>query len=102
MAKAWPVEGLSAETQLDISARRIVETRFREVWFYIPGTIVGKDIEQLHSMRVSIRRLRSALKNFGPCFDRDGRRDHGERLRELADRLGVLRDLDVKIHWLGA
>jgi CHAD domain-containing protein len=100
MAKAWPVEGLSPEAPLDACARAIVETRFREVWHYRPGTISGEDIEELHSMRVSTRRLRSALRNFGPCFDRAGLKMHGRQLQELADKLGAVRDLDVRIDWL--
>jgi CHAD domain-containing protein len=100
MAKAWPVEGLSPDAALAACARAIVETRFLEVWHYRSGTIAGEDIEELHSMRVSTRRLRSALRNFGPCFDRAGLRTHSRQLRELADRLGAVRDLDVRIAWL--
>jgi CHAD domain-containing protein len=100
MAKAWPVEGLSPEASLEACARAIVETRFREVWHYRAGTIAGEDIEELHSMRVSTRRLRSALRNFGPCFDKSALRDHSTQLRELAASLGAVRDMDVRIDWL--
>jgi CHAD domain-containing protein len=100
MAKAWPVEGLSPEAKLDACARAIVETRFREVWHYRAGTIAGEDIEELHSMRVSTRRLRSALRNFGPCFEKASLRNHSTQLRALAASLGAVRDLDVRIQWL--
>jgi CHAD domain-containing protein len=100
MAKAWPVEGLSPDSSLDACARAIVETRFREVWHYREGTKAGEDIEELHSMRVSTRRLRSALRNFGPCFDRAGLRTHSRLLRDLAASLGAVRDMDVRIAWL--
>ena len=66
------------------------------------GTMLGEDIEQLHSMRVSSRRLRSAMRNFRACFEPVGFRVHIERIREIADTLGSVRDLDVRIAWLEA
>lgn len=102
MAKAWEVEGLAPDAELAACARRIVETRFLEMMSYREGTIRGEEIEQLHSMRVSTRRLRSALKNFGPCFDRAQLRYHAARIKEIADALGSVRDLDVRLAWLGA
>ena len=100
MAKAWQVEGLEPDAPLVECARRILEPRFREVLHYRRGTIAGRAIEQLHSMRVSTRRLRSAMKNFSACFDRAGLRFHNAQIREIADKLGAVRDLDVRIAWL--
>jgi CHAD domain-containing protein len=100
MAKAWQVEGLRPDAPLIDCARRILETRFREVLHYRRGTIAGRDIEQLHSMRVSTRRLRSAMRNFSQCFDRAQLRYHTAQIKEIADRLGAVRDLDVRIAWL--
>jgi CHAD domain-containing protein len=100
MAKAWQVEGIEPGAPLVECARRILETRFREVLHYRRGTIAGRDIEQLHSMRVSTRRLRSAMRNFSSCFDRAELRLHNAQIREIADKLGAVRDLDVRIAWL--
>jgi CHAD domain-containing protein len=100
MAKAWEVPGLGPDVPLERCSRLIVDTRFREMMSYREGTIRGEDIEELHSMRVSSRRLRSAMKNFRPCFDAAGFKHHDGRLREIADALGSVRDLDVRIAWL--
>lgn len=102
MAKAWEVVGLGPDVPLERSARLVLDTRFREMMSYREGTILGEDIEQLHSMRVGSRRLRSAMKNFRRCFDRDMFRHHDGRLREIAASLGTVRDLDVRIVWLEA
>jgi CHAD domain-containing protein len=51
-------------------------------------------------MRVSTRRLRAAMRNFRPCFDKADLRAHAARIREIADKLGAVRDLDVRIEWL--
>ena len=100
MAKAWEVPGLGPGVPLARCARLIVDTRFREMMSFRDGTMAGADIEQLHSMRVSSRRLRSAMRNFRPCFEPAGFKLHIERIREIADTLGAVRDLDVRIDWL--
>jgi CHAD domain-containing protein len=99
MAKAWDVPGLGPDVALARCARLIVDTRFREMMSYREGTIAGVDIEQLHSMRVSSRRLRSAMRNFRNCFEPAGFKRHIERVREIADTLGAVRDIDVRIAW---
>jgi CHAD domain-containing protein len=99
MAKAWEVEGLGPDVPLSRCARLIVETRFREMMFYREGTLLGVEIEELHSMRVSSRRLRSAMRNFRDCFVREPFDAHIERVKEIADTLGAVRDLDVRIAW---
>jgi CHAD domain-containing protein len=97
MAKAWDVPGLGPDVPLARCARLILDTRFREMMSYREGTLAGADIEQLHSMRVSSRRLRSAMRNFRNCFEPNGFKYHIERVREIADTLGAVRDLDVRI-----
>lgn len=102
MAKAWEVIGVGPDVALGRCARLILETRFREMMSYRDGTLLGVDIEQLHSMRVSSRRLRSAMRNFRDCFEQEGMRYHSGRMREIAATLGAVRDLDVRIDWYEA
>lgn len=102
MAKAWEVIGVGPDVPLGRCARLILETRFHEMMSYREGTLLGADIEQLHSMRVSSRRLRSAMRNFRDCFEQEGMRYHSERMREIAGTLGAVRDLDVRIDWYEA
>ena len=101
MAKAWDVLNLDPDAPLEICARRIIDTRFREMLSYREGTILGEDIEQLHSMRVSSRRLRSAMRNFRACFEPDGFAVHVARIRDtLLPRLisGQLRLPEAQAH----
>ena len=102
MAKAWEVVGLGPDVPLGRCARLILDTRFREMMSYRDGTLLGDDIEQLHSMRVSSRRLRSAMRNFRDCFEQQGLRYHSDRMRVIAATLGAVRDLDVRIDWYQA
>lgn len=61
-----------------------------------PGTRLGADPEELHDMRVSIRRLRANLKLFAAALPARGERLRGE-LGWIAAELGAVRDLDVQL-----
>src|SRR3954454_18352208 len=60
-----------------------------------PGAVLGEDPEDVHQVRVALRRLRSDLRTFGPLVE-DERRDHlrGEA-SWLGGLLGDVRDADV-------
>ena len=59
------------------------------------GTRVGLDTEQLHKMRVAIRRMRSALRTFAGTFAPDEVEAVRGELKWIAACLGSVRDLDV-------
>ena len=56
--------------------------------------LADRDPEPLHQMRVSFRRLRSTLEQFGPALLLPEAADP-ERIARLGRRLGLTRDLDV-------
>jgi triphosphatase len=60
------------------------------------GALTG-DIEAIHDMRVGIRRLRVALGNFSVCLSKEQRKRLRTSLKNLADALGGVRDLDVMV-----
>lgn len=60
------------------------------------GALSG-NVESIHDMRVAIRRLRVALGNFASCVPKKDRKRLRVELRNLADALGGVRDLDVMI-----
>ena len=61
------------------------------------GTREGRDLEELHGMRVATRRQRAAWRVFGVAFDQKRTGRHQRRLKEVARDLGAVRDLDVLI-----
>jgi len=83
-------------TPLPVAARRLSKVCLEEVWNHLDGTIEGKDIEHLHQMRVASRRLRAALRVFGPCYPKI-LNSAVERAREVTQLLGSVRDLDVRV-----
>jgi CHAD domain-containing protein len=97
MAKAWKIPYLNADQPLYICVRKILRTRFAEMISYEEGTLAGEDIEFLHSMRVSSRRLQAVLKIFRGAFARKKFRHEYAQIRMLIRVLGIVRELDVFI-----
>ena len=60
-----------------------------------PGTRTGEDIEDLHQMRVAVRRMRATLKAARPLLDATWADDLRAELGWLGGALGPVRDLDV-------
>ncbi len=102
MAKAWEVPGLRAGADFRDAAGRVILTRWREMMSYRGGTLLGEDIEQLHAMRVSSRRLRAAMDAFESAFPAKSFRPLLRQVKEITDVLGRARDLDVAIERLTA
>ncbi|NDJ62836.1 MAG: CHAD domain-containing protein [Chloroflexi bacterium] len=66
------------------------------------GSRTGDDIEDVHDMRVAIRRMRSAFNLLTAYYKPKTIRPFVEMLRRLARALGAVRDLDVLIENLHA
>lgn len=76
LALAYVAEQAAAMVRLDPAVRLDVE-------------------DSVHQMRVSTRRLRSALQAFGREIERDATRALTDELKWLAGELGAVRDLEV-------
>jgi CHAD domain-containing protein len=97
MARARPIEGLTADDSFGSAAARVIEVRAEELFEHADGVLDTGDIEPLHDMRVATRRLRAALEVFGPCFPRQELKASLREVKMLADALGERRDRDVTI-----
>ena len=85
----------SLQDYLHTAIRRYV----RKVTRYEKAVIADRDPENLHQMRVGMRRLRTALKTYGsgvqlPVTARE------PQVAKVARRLGNLRDIDVLLETL--
>ncbi len=97
MAKAWNVPGLRENSTFRDAAGRVILTRWREMMSFRDGTLSGEDIEDLHAMRVSSRRLRAAMDAFAGAFPAKPFRRRLCVVKEITDTLGAARDLDVAV-----
>ena len=87
--------GVRADDAMAEAGRKVIAFQLRRMAARETGTRAGLDNEELHGMRVATRRLRAAWRIFGDAFvPRKGRRQR-RALREVAGRLGEVRDLDV-------
>lgn len=102
MAKAWTVNGLERSSVFRDAAGRIIITRWCEMMSYRDGTLSGEDIEDLHAMRVSSRRLRAAMDAFAAAFPAKSYRRKLRMVKRVTDTLGDARDLDVAVATLTA
>ncbi|SDJ70262.1 CHAD domain-containing protein [Actinopolyspora mzabensis] len=77
--------------------RAALDTRTRTLLAHDPGTRSGSDPEDLHRMRVSVRRMRAVLKAGRSWLERDWCRSLRAELGWLGRGLGPVRDLDVQL-----
>src|SRR5437762_1255674 len=92
MAKGLTIEELTPDQPLTEGARRIVLTKFREALLFREAVKLNNDIEAVHDMRVSLRRLWAAMRSFSNCFDHEPEFDRlARKTRKLAGKLGAVR-----------
>ncbi|MDD4619842.1 MAG: CHAD domain-containing protein [Methanosarcina sp.] len=76
-------------------ACRILSYQFSCMISHEKGTIKGEKIEELHEMRVAVRKMRAATKVFEPYLDFKQLEPYLKGLRKTLGSLGEVRDLDV-------
>lgn len=92
------IKGVSPDETLEICARRIIVSYFHKMMFYKEGAKEGIDIEFVHDMRVTSRRLRAAMDNFADCFPKGSPfKKHYKKIKAITRTMGAVRDLDVLI-----
>ncbi|MGP4021510.1 CHAD domain-containing protein [Saccharopolyspora sp. 5N708] len=99
-----PAEPVAVDRHARVAehVRAGLDTRLRALISYDPGTRQGEDPEELHQMRVSVRRMRAMLLSGRPFLDRDWSEPLRAKLGWLGRALGPVRDLDVLLERLRA
>ena len=100
MAKAREIAALECDGDGIEGIRRVLLARLEEVCEFRELALDFSDIKGVHAMRVASRRLRSASRDFAPYLRKNRLDGAVEELRELADLLGGVRDLDVEVNAL--
>jgi|SRR5215207_8017428 len=85
----------TAEDPPQQQVRAALETRLRAMLRHEAGTRSGEDPEDLHQMRVSVRRMRAVLRAARPLLARRWADELRAELGWLGRALGPVRDLDV-------
>ena len=74
-----------------------IRKQYKTILNYEESVFADNDIEDVHQMRVGVRRIRSALRSFKPCIDDEHEQLVLPELKKLARRLGSVRDIDISI-----
>ncbi|SFM26496.1 CYTH and CHAD domain-containing protein [Methylobacterium pseudosasicola] len=93
--KAGPVELPEAASAGEVF-RRVARACLRHLRLNETVFLAGHAPEALHQMRVSLRRLRSALSLFAPMLEGDPRAvSFGDEIKRVTEPFGHARNLDV-------
>jgi CHAD domain-containing protein len=84
-----------------VHVRVRLDTQLRALLAYESGTRSGVDPEDLHQMRVTVRRLRAAVNAEGAGLG-DAAEHLQNELKWLGNALGPVRDIDVQLERLRA
>jgi len=87
--------GVSADDTMVEAARKVLTLHFQRVLHHEAGTRAGEDIEELHGMRVAMRRMNAALRVFSDYADSTRLEMVRKGVRRAGRKLGGVRDLDV-------
>ena len=95
MAKAKRVKGTDCHGAAVTGIKLVLITRFGELYDLRDAALDWADPEGVHAMRVASRRLRGALRDFLPYVRKRNLTAVQKQLKNVADALGDVRDLDV-------
>ena len=91
----WEIKGLSNELPFGDSAKIILTNRLSNLLNSIDIFFKDDNEENLHDIRIALRRLRYNMELFTICFDRKKFSSFYKIIERLQDQSGLLRDLDV-------
>src|ERR1041384_8168034 len=97
MAKAKRIKGINCKSVASAGIKRVLLTRFEELYGFHEAALDWSDPEGVHSMRVASRRLRSAIRDFTPYLRKRALASVLKELKDIAEALGEVRDQDVAI-----
>ena len=97
MAKAKEIVGIECDGAATKAVPLVLGPRLEEMCLLRKAALDFRDPEGVHDMRVASRRVRSALRDFAPHLRKTKIAASTKHLKEIADKLGVVRDYDVAI-----
>ena len=95
MAKKWEIEGIDIHKTLCDSAKVFLAQRVGYLLSEIQIFFENETVENLHRIRIALRRVRYNMELFKVCFDKKKFLIFYKRVEFLQDVSGNVRDLDV-------
>ena len=91
----WEIKELSAGNSLKESAELILRQRLQTLNAAIKKFFEEENVDNLHEVRIALRRLRYNMEIFISCFNKTKFINFYELVEHLQDLTGSKRDLDV-------
>jgi CHAD domain-containing protein len=95
--KKWYISGIKINNSFFTEGKRVLRQRLSQVLLYMNRYLETHDVEDLHQLRISVRRLRYPIEVFINFFPRKTFSDFYTKMNELQDLSGFGRDTDVMI-----
>ena len=95
MPKKWFVTGIKINNSFYNEGKRVIRQKLSQVLKNIDHYLKTHDLEDLHQLRISIRRLRYPLEIFINFFPKKLFWEFYNKINKLQDSTGHGRDLDV-------
>ncbi len=93
--KKWEIKKLQRKHSLKKSSQIVLKNRLNTVTKSVAKYLADKSVENLHSMRIAIRRLRYGLEIFLVCFEKKNYLAFYDLIVDLQDQSGLVRDMDI-------
>jgi CHAD domain-containing protein len=91
------IQQVAPQDTMAEAGRKVLLKEFVRMLKHEAGSRTGEDLEDVHQMRVSTRRIRSTLRLLRRYYRARALSRYRRRLRKVARALGAVRDLDVLI-----
>ncbi len=86
---------IKADDSVSEAARKIFAYQFQRILYFEEGIRKNNDIENLHKMRVSTRRIRATFRVFDDHINSQELKSFRKGMQRTGRKLGTMRDLDV-------
>ena len=94
-SKKWEIEKLRKSHSVATAGKIIVGARLTHLFQTIEKYFNEMNAENLHDIRISLRRVRYNMELFISCFNRKQFMNIYTTIQNLQDLSGLVRDLDV-------
>jgi len=97
MTRKWEIEKLKSSKQFSKSANLILSSRIENLLFYTNKYFKNPSIENLHDVRIALRRVRYSMELFIICYDKKIFIKLYNKIQLLQDLSGNVRDVDISL-----
>ena len=94
-SKKWEIEELKNEKSFCEAGRIILKSRIDYLLSSIDNYFKERTVEDLHNVRIALRRVRYNMELFISCYERKLFLRFYKKIESLQDLSGLARDLDV-------